>query len=68
MTFEEYMNAVIEYFQRGGVSWGASYMRMLKAHRADLYDQIEGRVSYDPQVHPANLAGFIYVVFTSWGE
>lgn len=64
MTFDEYMKAVIDYFQIGGVTWEQSYMRVLTQHRPELAEQVV-RTGAPAQF---DLGYFLYLVFTSWGK
>lgn len=65
MTFEDYMKAVIAYFQIGGVTWETSYWRVLQQNHNKLAQEIreQGVVPIDDGV---NLAAFLYVAFENW--
>lgn len=66
MTFEEYMNAVIDYYMIGGVTWGTAYMRVLENENFELWGIIWNDPSLNPAKDEANLGGFMYYAFTKW--
>lgn len=65
MTFEKYVQAVIDYFMMGGTTWEASYWRVLQQLRPDIAATVE-RTNLNPTTPYNNLGDFIHVVYANW--